>query len=102
MSLHTNILQASDLTIGYTSKKGKNTIAEHLNLKLEQGQLVSLVGGNGIGKSTLLRTLTGIQKPLSGKVMLNEKEIHLYEATALAQNLSLVLNPCASFFYYTL
>ncbi|MGL2967368.1 ABC transporter ATP-binding protein [Flavobacterium sp. XGLA_31] len=91
MSTQTNVLQALNLTIGYDSKKGKNTIAENLNLKLEQGQLISLVGGNGIGKSTLLRTLTGIQKPLAGKVMLNEKEIHSYEGTALAQHLSLVL-----------
>ena len=91
MANKTNILLTSNLSIGYQSKKGKNTIAQNLNLKLEQGQLVSLVGGNGIGKSTLLRTLTGIQKPLTGSVMLNEKDIFQYEALDLAQNLSLVL-----------
>ena len=85
------LLSTSDLSIGYQSKKGATTIAENLNLKLEQGQLVSLVGGNGIGKSTLLRTLTGIQKPLSGTVTLKEKDIHQYDPLALAQNLSLVL-----------
>ena len=91
MANKTNILLTSNLSIGYQSKKGKNTIAQNLNLKLEQGQLVSLVGGNGIGKSTLLRTLTGIQKPLAGIVILNEKDIFSYEALKLAQNLSLVL-----------
>ena len=91
MSSNKTILSTSNLSIGYQSKKGKNTIAQNLNLKLEQGQLVSLVGGNGIGKSTLLRTLTGIQKPLTGSVMLNEKDIFHYEALDLAQNLSLVL-----------
>ena len=85
------ILYTSNLSIGYQSKKAATTIAKNLNLKLEQGQLVSLVGGNGIGKSTLLRTLTGIQKPLAGTVTLNEKDIHHYEPLALAQNLSLVL-----------
>lgn len=85
------ILSTSDLFIGYQSKKDINTIAENLNLTLAEGKLVSLVGGNGIGKSTLLRTLTGIQKPLSGTVTLNEKEIHHFDPLSLAQNLSLVL-----------
>lgn len=91
MSSNKTILSTSNLSIGYQSKKEKNIIAENLNLTFEEGKLISLVGGNGIGKSTLLRTLTGIQKPLAGKVMLNEKEIHHYESLALAQNLSLVL-----------
>ena len=86
-----NILSTSNLSIGYQSKKEKNIIAENLNLTFEEGKLISLVGGNGIGKSTLLRTITGIQKPLAGTVLLNEKEIHNYESLALAQNLSLVL-----------
>ena len=86
-----NILSTSNLSIGYQSKKEKNTIAENLNLTFEEGKLISLVGGNGIGKSTLLRTITGIQKPLAGMVMLKKKEIHNYESLALAQNLSLVL-----------
>ena len=91
MSSNKTILSTSNLSIGYQSKKEKNIIAENLNLTFEEGKLISLVGGNGIGKSTLLRTITGIQKPLAGSVMLKEKEIHNYESLALAQNLSLVL-----------
>ena len=91
MSSNKTILSTSNLSIGYQSKKEKNIIAENLNLTFEEGKLVSLVGGNGIGKSTLLRTITGIQKPIAGTVMLKEKEIHNYESLALAQNLSLVL-----------
>ena len=91
MSSNKTILSTSNLSIGYQSKKEKNTIAENLNLTFEEGKLISLVGGNGIGKSTLLRTITGIQKPLAGTVMLKEKEINNYESLALAQNLSLVL-----------
>jgi iron complex transport system ATP-binding protein len=86
-----NILSTSELSIGYQSKKEKKTIAENLNLNLEKGKLIALVGANGIGKSTLLRTLTGIQKPLSGTVTLNSKDIFEYEPLELAQNLSLVL-----------
>ncbi|NNT71792.1 ABC transporter ATP-binding protein [Flavobacterium sp. IMCC34852] len=87
----TNILSSQNLSIGYQSKKGQNVIAENLNLNLATGQLIALVGANGVGKSTLLRTLTGIQKPLKGKVLLNEKNIREYQALELAQHLSLVL-----------
>ncbi|WPO79243.1 ABC transporter ATP-binding protein [Flavobacterium sp. KACC 22761] len=85
------ILSTSNLNIGYKSKKGVTTIAEHLNLNLASGKLITLIGANGIGKSTLLRTITGIQKPLSGNVYLNEKNISDYKPLELAQNLSLVL-----------
>lgn len=86
-----NILTTSSLNIGYKSKKGVTTIAENLNLNLEAGKLITLIGANGIGKSTLLRTITGIQKPLSGNVFLNERKISDYQPLELAQNLSLVL-----------
>lgn len=85
------ILQASKISIGYTSKKVKNIIASSIDLSLEKGKLIALIGANGIGKSTLLRTITGIQKPLSGTVSLNEKNIHELDALTLAQNLSVVL-----------
>ena len=85
------ILSASNLSIGYATKKEKIVIASNINLNLQAGKLISLVGANGIGKSTLLRTLCGIQKPISGTVSLNEKHIQSFEPLALAQNLSLVL-----------
>ncbi|WP_298138756.1 ABC transporter ATP-binding protein [Flavobacterium sp.] len=85
------ILSASNLSIGYATKKEKIVIASNLNLNLQAGKLISLVGANGIGKSTLLRTLCGIQKPISGIVYLNEKDIQSFEPLVLAQNLSLVL-----------
>jgi iron complex transport system ATP-binding protein len=85
------ILQASKISIGYTSKKVKNVIASDVDLSLEKGKLIALIGANGIGKSTLLRTLTGIQYPLSGTVSLIEKNIHELDSLTLAQNLSVVL-----------
>lgn len=91
MDLNKNIVSTSNLSIGYKTKKETNVIAENLNLNLENGKLITLVGANGIGKSTLLRTLTGIQKPLLGTVLLNEKNIQSFTSLNLAQNLSLVL-----------
>jgi iron complex transport system ATP-binding protein len=86
-----NILTASNLSIGYTTKNSTITIAENLNLNLGNGKLISLIGANGIGKSTLLRTIIGIQKPISGTVLLNGTNIHELDALTLAQNLSVVL-----------
>jgi len=86
-----SILKTSNLNIGYKTKKATMTIAENLNLNLASGKLISLIGANGIGKSTLLRTITGIQQPLSGNVFLNDKNINTYNSLELAQNLSVVL-----------
>lgn len=86
-----SILKTSNLNIGYKSKNSVVTIADNLNLNLKSGKLISLIGANGIGKSTLLRTITGIQHPLSGNVYLNDRNITEYKSLDLAQNLSLVL-----------
>jgi len=59
-----NILSISNLSIGYKTKSSTIIIAENLNLNLQEGKLIAIIGANGIGKSTLLRTITGIQKPL--------------------------------------
>ncbi|GEP52025.1 ABC transporter ATP-binding protein [Flavobacterium noncentrifugens] len=85
------ILKTENLSIGYPSKKAQNAIASDINLFLEKGKLISLIGANGVGKSTLLRTITGIQKPLSGAVFLNGKNISSYSSLEAAQNLSVVL-----------
>ena len=91
MNNNTNILQTKNLSIGYTSKKEVLTIASDINISLKKGKLITLIGGNGIGKSTLLRTITAIQKPISGEVFLNEKDIFSMDNSDLAQQQSLVL-----------
>ena len=85
------ILSCNDVSIGYQSKNDTNIIGSNINLSLETGKLIALVGQNGIGKSTLLRTLAAIQKPLLGNILLNNKNINDYSNLELSQNLSLVL-----------
>jgi iron complex transport system ATP-binding protein len=87
----TIILKTKNLSIGYASKKAKTVVASNINLELKKGELIGLVGANGIGKSTLLRTLTNVQKSLSGQVFINEKSIIDYNPLDLAKVLSLVL-----------
>lgn len=91
------VLETKNLTIGYSSKKKANKVAGPINIILQKGQLVGLVGANGIGKSTLLRTLTNVQKPLEGEIFINSELLLNYEPVELAKQLSLVLTePIAS------
>lgn len=85
------VVSATGLSIGYHHKKAANVIAKNINLNLKSGNLIALIGANGIGKSTLLRTLTAIQKPLEGNILLNGTNLHSYSSKQLAQNLSVVL-----------
>jgi len=85
------VLETKNLTIGYQQKKAKKVIAENLNLSIEKGKFIALLGKNGIGKSTLLRTISKVQEQLSGAVFLNNKNLNEYSNKELATNLSLVL-----------
>ena len=86
-----SIFKVNDLTIGYRSKKHVNIVTSNLNFEIDSGTFVCILGKNGIGKSTLLRTLSKVQLPIEGEIILNEKKLSLYSNHELAQNLSLVL-----------
>lgn len=85
------ILKTENLTIGYSAKKTQTVVASNINIELHQGELIGLVGANGIGKSTLLRTLTKVQKPLHGNIIINDKTLTQFRPNELAKALSLVL-----------
>ncbi|WP_047789611.1 ABC transporter ATP-binding protein [Tenacibaculum mesophilum] len=85
------VLQTENLSIGYKSKKQETVIASAIDLAIEKGKFVALLGKNGIGKSTLLRTISKVQKPLNGTVKINQKELSTYTSQELSTTLSLVL-----------
>ncbi len=85
------VLSCKNLSIGYTKKKWKTVIASHLDMQLHAGEFVALVGRNGIGKSTLLRTLSNVQPALDGQILLENTELNTYTPSHLATKLSLVL-----------
>ena len=85
------VLKTENLSIGYQQKKTQLIIGNDINLSIEKGKFVAVLGKNGIGKSTLLRTLAKIQKPLNGAVFLNDIDLNKYNSKELAALLSLVL-----------
>ena len=64
-------LSVSGLCIGYRMRGEVRPLSGPLNFSLSQGSLNAVVGVNGVGKSTLLRTLTGMQAPLEGCIEIN-------------------------------
>ena len=59
-----NVLTVEDLAVGY----GKKPLASHLNFSLMRGDVLGIIGGNGTGKTTLLRTILGQLRELDGKI----------------------------------
>lgn len=70
------LLGTTALSVGYRKGNLVTTILSGLDLELKCGTVVALVGANGIGKSTLLRTITGDQPSLSGTVLIDGTPIH--------------------------
>ena len=89
-------LEVTDLQIGYHYKKKIESVADGINFSMKAGQLVGLVGSNGIGKSTLLRTLAGMQPSLHGKVHIKGHQLSNYTPIQLASELSIVLTEAPS------
>lgn len=78
----------SHLSVGY---KVGHTVVSDINLTLQSGQLACLIGENGVGKSTLLKTLTGFLPKLEGSLLLDGKDISEFSQRALARQIGIVL-----------
>jgi iron complex transport system ATP-binding protein len=71
-----NMIKLENLHIGYfqTPAMGKHIVYGPLNKDIQPADMIGIIGRNGIGKSTLLRTLAGLQPHLSGKIFINDVE----------------------------
>ena len=81
-------ISLSHLSVGYTASQ---VLVSDVNVELQSGQLHCLIGRNGIGKSTLLKTLTGFLPKLSGNLLLDGQGIETFTQQALARKISIVL-----------
>ncbi len=91
MKNHTHIVTAENLSIGYRSKKQDTIVANDLSLSIQKNTLIAILGKNGVGKSTLLRTLLGLQPSLSGTINLHGKSLTTFSPAAIAKKIAVVL-----------
>ena len=82
------IISLSQLSVGYSLS---HPVISDINLELRSGQLACLIGENGIGKSTLLKTLTGFLPKLKGSLLLGNRDIESFSQRELARQVSIVL-----------
>ncbi|GGO72573.1 ABC transporter ATP-binding protein [Bowmanella pacifica] len=82
------MLKLTNLCAGYAGPRGK--VLSNVALSVAAGTFVCVVGRNGVGKSTLLRTISGLQGPLMGEVSLNQVNLHEMTAQSRARLISVV------------
>ena len=84
-------VELHQLSIGYQERKHVKTVAAGINATIRQGELTCLLGANGVGKSTLLRTLAAFQPALGGSVSIGGSELSRYSTAQLSRTIGVVL-----------
>lgn len=82
------VIRLSHLSVGYSPSL---PVVSGINAVVRSGQLTCLTGENGIGKSTLLKTLTGFLPKLGGELLLDGREVGTFSQRELARQVSIVL-----------
>ncbi|CUQ01935.1 ABC transporter ATP-binding protein [Clostridium baratii] len=81
-----NCIKTKDLNISY----GNLDIVKDLNLEIPKGKITTIIGANGCGKSTILKTLARIIKPKSGSIYINNKELNSQDSKELAKAMAVL------------
>ncbi len=84
-------VELKNLSIGYLTKGNRKVVATGLSVAINSGQLTCLLGRNGIGKSTLLRTLSAFQPKLEGEIRIDGKSLEAYTDKQLSRQIGIVL-----------
>lgn len=82
------ILTTHNLAVGYNAA---SPVLSSVNVELRRGELIALLGPNGIGKSTLLRTLSGVQTPLEGNIFVDKVDMMHLSRRQRALNVAMVM-----------
>ncbi|QCX52363.1 ABC transporter ATP-binding protein [Elizabethkingia sp. JS20170427COW] len=85
--MHNSILEIKNLSIGY-----QNTLVKNINISLHAGEICLLMGNNGQGKTTLIKTLLGQLKPKSGDILLKGKKISQFSIKEIAKEIAIVFS----------
>ncbi|MCU4175303.1 ABC transporter ATP-binding protein [Carboxylicivirga sp. N1Y90] len=85
------ILELENLNIGYTQAGHRKEVASDLCASLMKGEMTCLLGANGKGKSTLMKTICGFLKPLNGSLQFNGRDITRMTEREMAKEIAIVL-----------
>lgn len=83
------MINLKNLTIGYI--QNNDMLKQGISLNLFPNELTSLIGSNGVGKSTLIKTIAGIIEPLEGEIIVDNVNINKYRINELSKKISIVL-----------
>ena len=78
------ILKVENLCRQYGKGENKVMALDHISFQVEKGEFVAIVGASGSGKSTLLHLIGGVDRPTSGKVWIDGKDIYQFNDDELA------------------
>jgi len=79
-----SIIKVTNLSKVFGEKENLNKVLDNITLEIQKGEFVSLMGESGSGKSTLLYLIGGLDKPTSGEVFINEKDINKLKEKQIA------------------
>lgn len=68
------LLNVEDVSFSYHSMSGETSVLSHISFQIEEGEFAAIVGPSGCGKSTILNLISGLIKPESGKIQLQQEE----------------------------
>ena len=75
---------------GLTVRAGQKPICRDFHLSIKAGEHWGILGGNGVGKTTLLHTLAGLRKPISGRIMVDDIDLENYKRVHLARKVGVL------------
>lgn len=86
------VIKFENADIGYRSEKNNNVLIQNLNLSFEENYFYTILGVSGIGKTTLLKTIVGLIKVLSGKLTVNGNVSLLFQEPRLFPHMNVIEN----------
>ena len=87
---HNKILALDSLTVGYRTGTVTNSLLPAFTVEVARGESIAIIGENGVGKSTLLRSIAGLQRELGGNVFIKGQNLKEYSRYELAKNIGYI------------
>jgi len=87
----TQLLKTEKLSIGYLNGANKKILQENINVSINSGEIIGLLGQNGVGKTTFIKTICGILPSLGGQIYYGNKKLSEISRNTLSKKISVVL-----------